>query len=148
MKEMMELTQNRDEIPVQPLHVQLLSHPYMGSLSLRGAPAQFGPSFDNISAVREKRTFLIGYSTFLTRYLKCYGLKITQLKTGFTIFRWTTQKMKGFRVIPSKRKSSIFKIFRVRQWKIVFVSRINARFFRFFWCKTVRVLVLLFHNCI
>ena len=52
MKEMMELTQNREEIPVLPLHVQMLSHPYMGSLSLRGAPAQFGPSFDNISAVR------------------------------------------------------------------------------------------------
>ena len=51
MKEMMELTQNRDEIAVQPLHIQLVSHPYMGSLSLRGSPAQFGPSFENLLAV-------------------------------------------------------------------------------------------------
>ena len=51
MQEMVELTKKSEEVVINPLHVQLLSHPYMGSLSLRGSPAQFGPVVDTLPDV-------------------------------------------------------------------------------------------------
>ena len=51
MQEMIDLSKTNEELPVYPLHVQILSHPYMGAISLRGSPAQFGPAFEDVKGV-------------------------------------------------------------------------------------------------
>ena len=59
MQEMIELSKmEQSEVANKPVHVQLISHPFLGSLAFRGGPAQFGPRLENIEGVR---VFNAGY---------------------------------------------------------------------------------------
>ncbi|XP_076822172.1 ER degradation-enhancing alpha-mannosidase-like protein 3 [Clavelina lepadiformis] len=52
MQEMIELSKmEKSEVANKPVHVQLISHPFLGSLAFRGGPAQFGPRLENIEGV-------------------------------------------------------------------------------------------------